>query len=381
MKLLMLSCNTGEGHNSAAHALAEAAQTKGHETQIVDPLSLGTDRVGEVASSIYNRMIQKVPELFGLIYRAGDLYSSTGIPSPVYRVTSRYAARLREYIAQQRIDAVISTHLYGMEVATAAKRQGGLPVPCFSVLTDYTCIPFLAETRQDLYFIPHADLKEEFIRRGIPEEKICCDGIPVRAKFSHPIGKEAARNRLILPRQAIVYLLMTGGEGSGDALALCRELLRQEKEAFLAIVLAGRNSQLKEAVEREFSGQSAIQSVCFTEDLNLYMEAADVILSKPGGLSSTEIAALGVPLVHTMTIPGCETQNAAFFKERSMSFQADSAREAAASAWTLAHHAPLAEKMREAQRKNISADAAERIIDRAVLYALSHQHSTSLAAE
>lgn len=189
MKLLMLSCNTGEGHNSAAHALAEAAQTKGHETQIVDPLSLGTDRVGEVASSIYNRMIQKVPELFGLIYRAGDLYSSTGIPSPVYRVTSRYAARLREYIAQQRIDAVISTHLYGMEVATAAKRQGGLPVPCFSVLTDYTCIPFLAETRQDLYFIPHADLKEEFIRRGIPEEKFAATASPFEPSSLIPSGR------------------------------------------------------------------------------------------------------------------------------------------------------------------------------------------------
>lgn len=313
MKLLMLGCNTGEGHNSAAHALAEAAQTKGHETQIVDPLSLGTDRVGEVASSIYNRMIQKVPELFGLIYRAGDLYSSTGIPSPVYRVTSRYAARLREYIAQQRIDAVISTHLYGMEVATAAKRQGGLPVPCFSVLTDYTCIPFLAETRQDLYFIPHADLKEEFIRRGIPEEKICCDGIPVRAKFSHPIGKEAARNRLILPRQAIVYLLMTGRRQ------------RRRVGAVPGIASAGkrgischRAGWQKQPAERSrrtrvFRAERHSKRMLYRGLESVHGSGGRDPLQARGPEQHGNRRA-GVPLVHTMTIPGCETQNAAFSK-------------------------------------------------------------------
>ena len=127
MRLLILTCNTGEGHNSAAGALQEEAQRRGHEAEIVDPLSLGTEHVGELAGAIYNRMIQKVPELFGLIYRAGDVYSSTGMRSPVYLANARHAGRLSEYAEERKIDAVISTHLYGMEVVTAARRQGLLP--------------------------------------------------------------------------------------------------------------------------------------------------------------------------------------------------------------------------------------------------------------
>ncbi len=362
MRLLILTCNTGEGHNSAAYALQEEALCQGHTAEIVDPLSLGSKHVGELASSIYNRMIQKAPELFGLIYRAGDVYSSTGIPSPVYFATSRYAQCLTKYIKEKQIDAVISTHLYGMEVVTAAKKQKDFKTPCSAVLTDYTCIPFLAETRQELYFIPHEDLKEEMIRHGIPEEKIFSHGMPIRKKFTNPIGRQNARNQLILPQNDRIYLIMTGGEGSGNVTDLCRELLRQESGSFLAIVMSGRNNGMKEEVERIFANEAKIQSVCFTEEVSLYMEAADVILSKPGGLSSTEIAALGVPLVHTMAIPGCETRNADFFSKRFMSVKASHAEEAIGSAWLLANHEPLAEKMREQQRKNIPLDAAEKII-------------------
>lgn len=362
MRLLILTCNTGEGHNSAAGALQEEAQRRGHEAEIVDPLSLGTEHVGELAGAIYNRMIQKVPELFGLIYRAGDVYSSTGMRSPVYLANARHAGRLSEYAEERKIDAVISTHLYGMEVVTAARRQGLLSIPTSGVLTDYTCIPFLGETGMDRYFIPHEDLREEMRRHGIPDERILGCGIPVKRKFTQPIGKEQARNRLVLPREGRIYLLMTGGMGSGNAGTLCRELLREETQPFTAIVLAGRNSALREEMEKAFAGEQRIRCVCFTDEVNLYMEAADVILSKPGGLSSTETAALGVPLVHTMAIPGCETRNAVFFSERGMSVKASGARLAVSAAIGLASHPDAAEAMRQAQRTQIHADAAQRIL-------------------
>ena len=214
----------------------------------------------------------------------------------------------------------------------------------------------------DRYFIPHEDLREEMRRHGIPDERILGTGIPVKRKFTQPIGKEQARNRLVLPREGRIYLLMTGGMGSGNAGALCRELLREETQPFTAIVLAGRNSALREEMEKAFAGEQRIRCVCFTDEVNLYMEAADVILSKPGGLSSTETAALGVPLVHTMAIPGCETRNAVFFSERGMSVKASGARRAVSAAIGLASHPDAAEAMRQAQRTQIHADAAQRIL-------------------
>ncbi len=362
VRFLILSCNTGQGHNSAANALREEALRQGHEMVIVDALSLGARHVGNLTSGVYNRMIRKAPRLFGVVYRASNVMSATRLPSPSYPATRRCVKGLKRYVEENRIDAVFSTHLFGMEIVTAARRRGNFHIPCFAVLTDYTCVPFLSKTRQDLYFIAHDDLRSEMIRRRIPDERIRSCGIPIRRRFAEPIGKQEARRRLQLPQHIKIYLVMTGGEGSGNAAALCRGLLNREKEPFRSIVLSGRNRVLKEEIERTFADVEQVQNVSFTEDVNLYMEAADVILSKAGGLSSTEIAALGVPLVHTMAIPGLETKNADFFSRRFMSMWAKDAEEAINGAWSLAHQPSLSERMREEQLKNIHADAAERII-------------------
>ena len=220
MKILLLTCHTGEGHNSAARALLETAQNLGIQAEIADPLSLGSQRAVRVAASCYNTIIRRTPRLFGAIYKAGDLYSATRLTSPVYLANALYTWNLSAYLMEGGFDAVICTHLYGMEAMTALGRQGWGTVPCFGVLTDYTCVPFFAETCLDGYCIPHEDLLPEMVRKGVPEGRIHCTGIPVSPSFDSPLDRADARRAVGMPQGVRAYLLMSGGMGCGYVLHL-----------------------------------------------------------------------------------------------------------------------------------------------------------------
>ncbi len=363
MKLLILSCATGEGHNSAANALIEAAQRKGCEYILADPLNFRSKNAAKIAANTYNGLIKNVPAVFGAIYGAGALYSSTGLTSPVYWANARYSGKLRAYIEEEGFDAVLCTHLFPMEAITALKKKTDFAVPTYGILTDYTCIPFLRETQLDGYFIPHEALRQELVEQGIPTERIFGTGIPVSARFAERVGHAAAREALGMDADEPVVLIMSGGVGCGNIQALCNELLQQGSEPFAIYVLVGRNTDLQLELEAAYADCGRLHIVPFTREVARYMNASDVMISKPGGLSSTEAAVATIPLVHILAFSGCETKNAAFFSAHGMSVRAENAKEAVCAALELLHNRDKAETMRAAQRENIPPDAADRIIE------------------
>ena len=387
MKVLILSCDTGEGHNSAAAAVAGALTQRGIESHVFDPLVLAGKYAERFVSGAYTTIMKKAPSAFNALYRAGDIYSSTGITSPVYHANARYAANLRAFIETNGYDRVVCTHLYPMETLTAIRKSGDFTVPCYGVLTDYTCIPFLAETDLDGYFIAHEDLRAELVEKGIPSDRIIVTGIPVDEKFAHHMEKAAARNYLAIPQNQDVFLIMSGGIGVGNAGAICDEILRRHSGAFTVYILVGRNSDLKQTLEEKYAGNEHVRIVTFTKKVNVYMNAADVMISKPGGLTSTEAAVAQVPLVQLLVYTACEAPNIAFFSSHGLSERAENAAAQsivdfgsaltktphgalytlAAKAVALARDKEKAAAMRTAQRNTIAPDAADKIAERIVL--------------
>ena len=183
-RILILSCFTGEGHNSAARAMHSAFDALEVPSRIMDPVSFQGKHAQHFISSFYNGMIRRTPGAFGALYKAGALYDATGWVSPVYLANAAYAERLNRFLEAQRYTDVVCTHLYGMEAMTALKKRGKSSVPAYGIMTDYTCIPFLAETELDGYFTPHASLSDDLIRRGLPAEKLYPFGIPKIEKCS-----------------------------------------------------------------------------------------------------------------------------------------------------------------------------------------------------
>ena len=362
MKILLLSCSTGEGHNHCALAVKEALERAGHRAEFLDMLNMFGDPGPLSFDKVLNRISTKAPDVFGMMYHAGQMYSATGVTSPIYLANTRHAKQLYDFILENGYEAVVCSHLFPMETLTHLRRKGLELPPCYAILSDYTCIPFLVETELDGYFVPHEEVRGDCTRAGVPAEKLHTTGMPVAAKFTLPMTKEEAREKLALPMDKRIYLIMTGGIGCGDAVSLCDAIRRVPDEQSLLCVLPGRNEELRSALEAQYHGEGVL-TVPFTDQVPAYMHAADVLLSKAGGISSSEAAVLGVPLVHTMAIPGVETLNAEFFARHGMSYFAKNVDEAARFADRLIYDSCAAERMLAAQSAELPKDGAERIVE------------------
>ena len=177
-KILILSCNTGEGHNSAAKALQNYAHSVGIDCDVLDALSLKNARISKFVSGLYDASVKL--SIFSSIYALGEWYSDRkhSGKSPVYHLSKLLRGRLSQIISDNAYNAVICTHLFPAEMLTYLRLGNKVHIPAFFVSTDYTCYPFLAETDLDGYMIAHSDLISEYVRKGMPAEKIFVTGIP-----------------------------------------------------------------------------------------------------------------------------------------------------------------------------------------------------------
>ena len=362
MKALILSCNTGQGHNTAAKALLEALTNREIPCEMRDTLTFGGKYASQTVSGSYIKITQRAPGLFGRMYRVGDLVSNPRVHSPVYFANALYARALGEYITQNEIDTVFSPHLFPAEALTHLRKRG-LHVRSYGVATDYTCTPFWEETDVDLFFIPHADLRAEYEGKGFAPGRLMETGIPVSGRFREKTPRAAARARLGLKREGDIFLLMTGSMGFGDVPDIVDGLLAQAEPTARVLVLAGSNHRLMEALAGRYGGEPRVKPIPFTKEVALYMDACDVLLTKPGGLSSTEAAVKRVPMVHTAPIPGCETINARFFDRHGASVATEGPAESVRAAVRLAGDPLACERMLRCQRELVNPRAADEILD------------------
>lgn len=365
MNVLILSCNTGGGHNAAAAALAECLRKRGHSVEQLDFLSLGGKKVSNAASGIYVEMVKRAPVLFGVVYCLGDLVSAAdrllGLRSPVYAANAKLAPALAKHLAEHPYDAVVATHMFPAMALTELKRRGmALPLSA-ALATDYSCIPFFGEANCDYLLLSSALCLEEFVRRGFDREKIIPLGIPVAESFRERVGKSEARRLLGLSGENRWALVMGGSMGAGQIDLLTRHLLRRMEPDVNVVVICGSNTRLQRTMERKYRGCGRVRIVGFTSQVARYMEACDLLYTKPGGITSTEGAVMGIPMVHMRPIPGCESRNRRIFTREGMSVTARSARALAAKGRVLLSDPERQERMREAQHAQIAVNAAGEI--------------------
>ncbi|HOP66080.1 MAG TPA: glycosyltransferase [Bacilli bacterium] len=358
MKVLILSCNTGEGHNSAARAIYEEMKQRKVPCKMMNALSFANHKTAKIITDSFNKIVTKTPRVFGLMYKTGDLVSNSLLKSPVYLANILYAKKLYNYIISNNFDIIISSHLFPMEALTFLKFKYNLKAKCYGILTDYTCIPFLEETNMDAYFIPHEILKKELIKHKIPKEKIVPLGIPVMNKFIGKEDKLVARKELKLPIENKLIMLMTGGIGCGNVVFMLKSLLANLNNEEKIVVLVGKNKDLIKNIKDSFPKNKRIIIVPFTKKVNIYMDACDILLTKPGGLSTTEAAVKGVPFIHTLPIPGCETKNALFYEKCGMSLKANNIKELVIKTQELLRNEKLRRKIITNQTKHINKNAS-----------------------
>lgn len=318
MNFLILTCSTGGGHNSTAAAISEYLTAQGHGCQEIDCLSFLSPAKAKLISDGHVLLYRKAPKLFGMGYRFEEQHTPKFILSQCEGCAEAFARAVRD----ANCDALICVHVFASLIATAAI-QYGMKQPFYFVATDYTCSPGVSSGEPNAFFIPHPALTEEFIACGVPADKIVPTGIPVRTQFYERGDKIQARRKLDLPETGKLVLLTCGSMGAGpmEDLALLLDLsLRHEDHL---AVICGTNVKLVERLHKA-PLSSRVHIIGFTHEMNTYMDASDLILTKPGGLTTTEVLAKHLPLVYINAVPGCETRNLDFMVQRGYARTADS---------------------------------------------------------
>lgn len=367
MKVLILSCNTGGGHNSAARAIKEALEEAGNTGDIVDVLAFGGQTASDLVCDAYIEMVKKTPKLFGEIYkmgtRIGQLNQQKGIRSAVYYINKLYQDALEAYIKENKYDAVICVHIFAAEAMTSLKKHHKTTIPFYFVATDYYCCPMLEETTPNAIFTAHKDSTFTYLNRGIDKKLLVPSGIPVSKIFLQKKDKAKIRHELKLNAEDEVFLLMSGSMGFGDLIDTTRYILQNGNKNTKIIAITGHNEELYKELEAEFPEENRLIPIGFTDRVSDYMDASDVLLTKPGGLSSTEALAKGIAIVHTAPIPGCESENVQFFTEHHLSLCAPEAPDAGRIAVELMNDKFLQEQILQAQEHFRCNNSAKQIAD------------------
>ena len=369
MKVLLLSCSTGEGHKSAAKAYGDYLASRGVEAVFRDVLGFAGKNVSQKASEIYNSTLSN--HLFGIIYKLGSAISdwTIGKSSPVYWANKKYCSRLGEYIDSNDFDAIVCSHIFAADAVTELKRRGRIKVPTMMIMTDYTMVPFTKDSDLDWYLTPHADVVDFCVEHGLSREKILPWGIPVLREFYPPkMTRDEARRICkkefgLLDTHKPWFLMMTGSMGYGKIKETVKEILKSFNDSVEAVVVCGFNDKLKNELSHIATRHRGIHVIGYTEKVSLLMDACDVLFTKPGGLSSTEAAVKNIPIIHTNPIPGCETANAEFFSTRFMSFYSDKIKAQVNMAGVLCRDEAVRDQMLKAQRQHTHLDTCERITE------------------
>ena len=318
MRILIATVTAGGGHLQAAAALEEAWTTEhpSHEVRRVDLLDLVPKLQRKFYAEGYVKLIAHAPELYELFFNKTDnpkrLRELSTLRRRFAEHTNRKFVRLLKQFAP---DVVLCTHFLPLEVLGAIKGKSKEHHPFVAcVVTDFEAHALWMEPVVDLYCVAADETRARLIARKVEGERVAVTGIPIGARFSAPIDPAAVRRRFGLRDDLPTVLVLGGGFGMGPMAEILESLDGIERE-FQTVVVAGRNLALR----RELAAQDRrhpTHVLGFVSNMHEMMAVADLIISKPGGLTTAEALSLGKPLFILNPIPGQETANSDFLLER-----------------------------------------------------------------
>lgn len=361
-KILILTCNTGGGHNSVAGALKESFEAKGAVCDIEDGLSFISKGTSKFISRWHTRIYRRLPNVFRTGYAFADrtINDDGEEKSLVYRYIGMGARKLRKRILRGGYSFVVCVHVIPALMLTAMKEKFSVDIKSCFVATDYTCSPLVNECNVDFFAIPTDDLADEFVSCGIPKDRLITTGIPIRSVFYGKHDKNTALKELGLPEDSRHILLMSGSIGCGPMKNIARQLDRMLPEDVNISVICGRNRRMYTSLL--LYPFRRVNAIGFTRDIHTFMESADLMVTKPGGISVTEAAANGTPMLLLDIVGGCETHNINYFKEKGWAYGCVP-KEAAGKICALLEYPTALSEIAEKTKSDFSVSAADKLCE------------------
>ena len=316
MRVLILTITTGQGHNQVAKNLCDCLSQCGADAFSMDVFEYITPVLKEVVSHGYLMSTKRLPKVYGKAYRMAEKRDAD---SKVIKITSSIMARkLTKFINDYMPDVIICTHVFAAMLVSNIKKKIGKDTKSIGIVTDFTIHPYWEETDLDFYITATELLNNQAVKKGISEDKVLAIGIPVDMKFSKAVSKQAAREELGFEQKKTV-LVMSGSMGYGKFGKMIKQLDEAELD-FQIVSVCGHNAKLKKEIDK-MKLNHKIYNYGFSDKIDLFMDAADCIVTKPGGLTTSEALAKGLPIIMANPIPGHEDRNVEFLLNNGAAFK------------------------------------------------------------
>ncbi len=361
MRVLILTASYGSGHAEAARSLAGAFAVRGAEPVVVDHFhALVHPAFARVSGAVYYWLLRHVPAVWAFAYRLGD---RMGPESPLALGVPRLGVeRLGGLLDAMRPDAVVTVHATPAAAMAALAASGHAVPPHTTAVTDFVAHSQWMPRPVDRYCVAAEEVRNEFVARGIPPDRVVVTGVPVRPEFSRAVDATAAQRAWELASDRPTVVAMAGTQGSlGRLPDVVRALLTVERP-FQAVVVAGRDERLRAHLTRLAAGRP-VRVVGYVENVRTLLAAADLLVTKAGGMTLAEATAAEVPLLLYGSLPGQEAGNERFASRSGIALVARSRGELRRLLGRALADPEPTERMQASLRRLRRPDAAAHIVE------------------
>ena len=322
MKVLFLSNTAGQGHNATASAIMDMLTERGAECKMLDTYAYINPVLYEALSRGYLFSTAVAPMAYGQWYRLAVKQKKDEKKHSLNKmVNSIMAFKLRKFMRDFNPDVIVCTHVLSALLVNIMKSHGYINAVSIGIITDFTVHPYWQDADNIDYFVSASELLTyQIVKRGIPENKILPFGIPIHSKYKNKTEKTQARLNLGIDPDMFTVLLMSGSMGFGNIEQILLDMDAIGNE-FQVLVVCGNNEHAKTNIEK-LKTRKKVFTFGFVNNVEMMMDAADCIVSKPGGLTTSEALAKNLPLIMINPIPGQEDRNAEFMLNNGLAMSA-----------------------------------------------------------
>lgn len=310
-----------DGHLAAAKSIKEYIDNNfdNINSEMIDCMKYVNKAINKVTTTAYKEMAKKFPWVWGRVY-------SDSQKGPIAHITSNsnkvLAVKLLKLLREKKPDIIISTHPFSSQMCNYLKRKGKITSKIATIMTDFAPHDqwLVGSDYTDYFFIAHEGMKKYLIDKNIPFEKIFVTGIPLSSRFLKTYNRQEILENLNFCNDKKTILFFGGGEfglGKSNTLRVLESFLR-DFDNLQIIAISGKNPKMKKSFEElsiKYKKQDTIRIFEFTNMVPEYMSISDIVVTKPGGLTSTESLVSNLPILIINPIPGQEDENADFLEK------------------------------------------------------------------
>ncbi len=363
-KVLIIHATAGNGHKRAAEAVAAAvkARGEGHDVDVLDALDFAPGSFKGFYQGSFERSVKHAPWFFGAMFHASDEAARFRGFRAMRRIFNRIVAHeLCDEVNRRDPDAVVCTHFLSLDALARRKRRGRLAAALSCVVTDYIAHGYWVEPDADRYYVPTPEVARGLAKRGVRPGTVRVTGIPVDPVFAAPPAQDDARWALKIDPKRRHVLVLGGGFGMGPVAEIVEGLGRTAAPIEIDVV-CGKNAELQARVAAIVPKLAVpVRVHGFVSTIPTLMASCDLVVTKPGGLTTSEALAMGRPMLLFEAMPGQERGNADHFVRAGAALEIDPGNVAETITGLLADRARMdgfARRAKELSRPNAAAEIA-----------------------